>query len=433
MESSPADREFTLSSFLLAFALVLSQSEFPLLANATIQTSAETIAQFDRYVIPNYRRYPVCLVRGEGSLVWDAEGRQYLDFFPGWGCNLLGHCPPRLVDAVREQVGQLIHVPNTWYIEAQGQFAQALSERSFGGQAFFCNSGAEANEAAIKLARAHGAASGKFKIMTMEHGFHGRTYAALSATAQPKYHHGFEPMVPGFTYVAHDDLAAAEAAFDDETAAILIEPIQGEGGINIPSAGYLEGLRALCDRHGALLMMDEVQTGLGRTGEWFAYQHFNFEPDVLTCAKALAGGIAAGVMLAKREVAQVLKPGMHASTFGGNPIACRAGLAAIETIEEDGLLARGAAVGERFRSHFEQIRSDRPDIVKDIRIRGVMIGLELSIDASVVVAESLRQGLLINATHGTVIRLLPALNISDDQVDEGCTLLAEILRGLPAS
>ena len=398
------------------------------MSQATTQTSSETIAQFDRYVVPNYRRYPVCLVRGEGSWIWDAEGRRFLDFFPGWGCNLLGHCPPRVVEAVRDQVGQLIHVPNTWYIEAQGAFAQALSERSFGGQCFFCNSGAEANEAAIKMAKAYGHASGRTKIVTMEGGFHGRTYAALTATAQPKYHAGFEPMVPGFSYVPYNDLEALEAALDDQTAAVMVEPIQGEGGVNLPANGYLQGLRRICDAKGVLLILDEVQTGLGRTGEWFAYQHYGIEPDILTCAKALAAGVAAGVAIARPGVAAALKPGMHASTFGGNPIACRAGLAAIETIEADGLLERGRQVGERFRSHFLRWKDEMPGLIRDVRIMGVMIGLELSVDATSVVADCLDQGLLINATHGTVVRLLPALNLTDEQVDEGCALLLEALR-----
>src|SRR6516162_5801810 len=215
--------------------------------------SQATTELFQRYVIGNYTRYPVCLARGEGSWVWDDAGNRYLDFFPGWGCNLLGHCPPRVVAAVREQAGQLIHVPNTWYVEAQGDLAEALSRRSFGGQCFFCNSGAEANEAAIKLARGFGHERGRFKIVTMEGGFHGRTYAALSATAQPKYHAGFEPMLPGFEYIPYDDLEAVSAALDPKTAAVIVEPIQGEGGVNVPRPEYLRGLRSLCDERGVLL------------------------------------------------------------------------------------------------------------------------------------------------------------------------------------
>ncbi|MGP0069741.1 MAG: aspartate aminotransferase family protein [Isosphaeraceae bacterium] len=391
-------------------------------------SSQETIEQFDRYVIPNYRRFPVCLVRGEGSWIWDAEGIRYLDFFPGWGCNLLGHCPPRIVEAVRDQVGRLIHVPNTWYMEAQGALAEALSTRSFGGQCFFCNSGAEANEAAIKLARLFGHERGRFKIVTMEGGFHGRTYAALTATAQPKYHAGCGPMVPGFVYVPYNDLGAVAEVLDDQTAAVLVEPIQGEGGINVPSSDYLAGLRQLCDRRGVLLILDEVQTGMGRTGRWFAYQHQGAVPDILTCAKALAGGLAAGVMIARPAVASALKPGMHASTFGGNPIACRAALAAIETIEAEELLERGLAIGERFRARFEALRDALPGLVRDIRIRGTMIGLDLTVDATEFVAEALKRRLLINATHGHVLRLLPALTITDEQIDEGCSILTDILR-----
>jgi acetylornithine/N-succinyldiaminopimelate aminotransferase len=397
-------------------------------AQYTHQDSKTTIAQFERYVIPNYRRFPICLVRGEGSWVWDAEGNRYLDFFPGWGCNLLGHCPPRVVAAVREQVGELIHVPNTWYMEAQGRLAAALSERSFGGQCFFCNSGAEANEAAIKLARAHGHAQGRFKIITMEGGFHGRTFAALTATAQPKYHAGFEPMVPGFVYVPYNDLGAVGAALDHQTAAVLVEPIQGEGGINIPAQNYLAGLRRLCDERGALLLLDEVQTGLGRTGKWFAYQHEGIVPDVLTCAKALAGGIAAGVMIARPNVAAALKPGMHAATFGGNPIACRASLAAIETIEADRLLERGTQIGARFGARLEALRSEMPGVIKEIRIKGVMLGIDLTFDASEVVEKCLKRKLLVNATQGHVIRLLPALTINDVEIDTGCAILGDALR-----
>ncbi len=234
-------------------------------------SSEETLKLFQRYVIPNYSRFPVTLVRGEGSYVWDAEGNRYLDLFNGWGCNLLGHCPPTVVEAVREQLGQLIHVPNTWHTELQGQWAKALSERSFGGQAFFCNSGTEANEAAIKLARLH-TPKQRYKIITFEGGFHGRTLGATSATAQPKYHEGLGPLMAGFVYAPFGDLDAVARLIDDETAAIMIEPIQGEGGVRIPPDGFLAGLRKLADEHKLLLIFDEVQTGCGRTGDWFAYQ-----------------------------------------------------------------------------------------------------------------------------------------------------------------
>src|SRR5262245_10494710 len=310
-------------------------------------TSAHTIEQASIYVTDNYRPYPVSLVRGEGSYVWDAEGNRYIDFFPGWGCNLIGHCPPRVVAAVREQVGKLIHVPNTWHMEAQGQLAQALSERTeFGGKCFFCNSGTEANEAAIKLARLNGAADKRYKIITFLNSFHGRTMGALSATGQPKYHAGVEPLLAGFRYAPFGDLNAVRPLIDHETIAIMVEPIQGEGGINIPPAGFVEGLRQLCDKHQLLLICDEVQSGMGRTGQWYAYQNWDIQPDIFTLAKAAAGGVALGGLVAKPEVADKLKPGTHAATFGGNPIACVAGLATIETIEEEKLLER-ALVLER--------------------------------------------------------------------------------------
>jgi predicted acetylornithine/succinylornithine family transaminase len=389
-------------------------------------TTQQTIELFQRYVIGNYTRYPVCLVRGEGSYVWDAEGNRYLDFFPGWGCDLLGHCPPRVIEAVRDQVGKLIHVPNTWYTEAQGLLAQALSERSgFGGQCFFCNSGAEANEAAIKLARLYGK-PGRYKIITMMNSFHGRTLGALSATGQPKYHQGLEPLLAGFQFAPFGDLDAAARLIDGETCAILVEPVQGEGGINVPPAGYLEGLRALADQHKLLLIFDEVQSGMGRTGRWFGHQHWKAQPDVMTLAKALAGGLACGGLIARPGVAEKLKPGTHAATFGGNPIACRAALATIESIEADGLLARADHLAARFRERFETLRSRCPWI-REVRALGVMIGLELALDGAPIVQKCLERRLLINCTHGTVLRLLPALTLTDGQLDDGCSILEEVL------
>jgi acetylornithine/N-succinyldiaminopimelate aminotransferase len=381
---------------------------------------------YQRYVIPNYTRYPVCLVRGEGSHVWDDAGNRYLDFFPGWGCDLLGHCPPRVVAAVREQVGRLIHVPNTWYTEAQGHLAKALADRTgWGGQCFFCNSGTEANEAVIKVARLNGK-PGRYKIVTMFNSFHGRTMGALSATGQPKYHQGLEPLLPGFSYAPFGDLDAAAKLIDGETCAILVEPIQGEGGINIPPAGYLEGLRELADRHKLMLIFDEVQSGMGRTGRWYAHQHWNVKPDAVTLAKALAGGVACGGLVARPEFAEKLRPGTHAATFGGNPLACAAALAAIETIDADDLLARAEQIGERFRQRFEALRPRCPAI-QEIRVKGAMIGVELTVDGAPVVKGCLERRLLVNGTHTTVLRLLPALTLTDTELDEGCAILEEVL------
>ena len=390
-------------------------------------SSEETLKVFQKYVIANYGRYPVALVRGEGSYVWDAEGNRYLDLFCGWGCNLLGHCPTTVVEAVREQLGNLIHVPNTWHTDLQGLWAKALSERSFGGQAFFCNSGTEANEAAIKLARLHSAPHRRYKIITFEGGFHGRTIGSLSATAQPKYHEGLGPLMAGFVYAPFGDLEAVSRLIDDETAAIMIEPIQGEGGVRIPPEGFLAGLRRLADEHGLLLMFDEVQTGCGRTGDWFAYQGLGVTPDIMTLSKALCGGLAGGAMLAKPEVAKSLRPGMHACTFGGNPIAASAGLAFIEAVERDNLLEHTKRLGEIFKQRLEELRQPC-DFVCDVRVRGAMIGLELSVEGAPIVKACLDRKLLINCTHGTVIRLLPALNLSEAQANEGCDILADVLK-----
>lgn len=389
------------------------------------RSSAETIELFSRFVIPNYRRYPICLVRGEGSFVWDAEGNRYLDLFPGWGCNILGYSPPRLVRAIQEQAERLIHVPNTWYTEPQGEFAEALCTRGF-GQAFFCNSGAEANEGAIKLARLHTPPE-RYKIITFENGFHGRTLAAVTATAQPKYHQGLGPLVPGFLYAPYGDLDAVLELVDGETAAILVEPVQGEGGVHLPPEGFLAGLRAICDEHDLLLMFDEVQTGMARTGEWFAYQTFGVQPDVMTLAKGLAGGVACGALLATPEVAPSLRPGMHASTFGGNPLAMAAGLATVETIEAEGLLDNVREMSQKFREFLTGLSQELP-IIEEVRVQGMMIGVELGVPATPAVEKCMQRGLLINATHDTVIRLLPALNVTAEQVEEGCEILAQVLR-----
>ncbi|MBI3836390.1 MAG: aspartate aminotransferase family protein [Planctomycetia bacterium] len=388
--------------------------------------SSEIIELFGRYVVPNYRRYPIALARGEGSYVWDTEGNRYLDFFPGWGCNLLGHCPEPVVKAVQEQIAALIHVPNTWYTEAQGRWAKALSERSFGGQAFFCNSGTEANEAAIKLVRLHSPKQ-RYKIITFEGGFHGRTLGATAATAQPKYHEGLGPLMAGFVYAPFGDLEAVARLVDDETAAIMIEPVQGEGGVNIPPEGFLAGLRRIADEQGLLLVFDEVQTGCGRTGQWFAYQHFGVTPDIMTLAKAICGGVAGGALLTTPEIAPSLRPGMHAATFGGNPIAARAGIAAIEMIENENLLENARNLSEVFRRRLTALVAEC-ELIREVRVLGMMIGVELSIDGTPVVQGCMDRKLLINCTHNTVLRLLPAMNLTEQQVHDGCDILAKVLK-----
>jgi len=399
-------------------------------SHATGPKTRRVIETFDRYVVPNYRRFPICLVKGEGSRVWDAEGREYLDLFPGWGCNLLGHCPEPIVSAVQEQVAKLIHVPNTWYTEPQGEWAKLLAERSFGGQAFFCNSGTEANEAAIKLVRLRTNGE-KYKIVTFQGGFHGRTMGSVTATAQPKYHEGLGPMLAGFQYAPHGDLAAVESLIDDRTGGILIEPILGEGGVVPAPPGFLAGLRRICDERDLLLVFDEVQCGCGSTGKWFGYQHFGVTPDVITLAKSLCAGIAGGAMLTTVDLAKHLRPGMHAATFGGNPIAAAAGVAAIRMIEEQGLLDHVDRAAETFRTRLLALK-ESCDVVRDVRVMGMMIGVELSIDGAAVVQACLDRNLLVNATQGRVIRLLPAMTITQAEVEEGCDILAEAIREVAA-
>jgi acetylornithine/N-succinyldiaminopimelate aminotransferase len=388
--------------------------------------SQSTINLFNDYVIPNYTRYPVSLVKGEGSRVWDAEGREYLDLFPGWGCNILGYSPPAVVEAIQQQAARLIHVPNTWYIEQQGRFAEFLCSRSF-GKAFFCNSGAEANEAAIKLARLHGSAEGRFRMITFELGFHGRTFGALAATAQPKYHEGLGPLVAGFRYAAINDLDSVTDLIDDETCGIMIEPVQGEGGVRIPDPQFLQGLRNLCDEHGMLLIFDEVQTGMGRTGEWFAYQHTGIEPDVITMAKGIAGGVACGAMITKDQYASDLRPGMHASTFGGNSLAMAAGLATGETIEREGLLQAVQENANYIRERLEECQASIP-IIKELRICGMMIGIDLTVPSTPAVGKAMERGVLLNATQDTVVRLLPAMNITREELDQGLEVVISVLQ-----
>ncbi|HON90586.1 MAG TPA: aspartate aminotransferase family protein [Sedimentisphaerales bacterium] len=386
----------------------------------------ETIDLFKKYVIANYGRLPRVMVKGEGCYMWDADGNKVLDMFPGWAVSGIGHCHPKVVEAIRKQAGELIHVDNTFYSEPQGRLAQMLSERGFGGKCFFCNSGAEANEGALKLARLYTSKQKKYKFITCEGSFHGRTFAAVTATAQPKYHEGFLPLLPGFVYIPFNDVAALEAAFTDEVAAVLVEPIQGEGGINVATGEFLGAIRRLCDEKGAVMILDEVQTGMGRTGKWFGYQHYDVEPDIMTMAKALGGGVAIGGMMARAEIAECLVPGKHASTFGGNCLACAAGIATIEAIEEEHLLPRAVEMGRYAQDRLRALKDKYP-VIDHVRGIGLMIGIQLTRPGAQIVAKCLEKGLRINCTHDTVIRFMPAMIVTKEQIDEAVGIFESVL------
>ena len=388
-------------------------------------TTEETIDLFDKYVIGNYSRIRRVIVKGEGCYCFDADGNKILDMFPGWAVSGIGHCHPKVVAAIRKQAGELLHIDNTLYSEPQGILAKLLSERAFGGKNFFCNSGAEANEAAMKLARLH-TSSEKYKFITAEGSFHGRTFATVTATAQPKYHEGFLPLLPGFVYVPFNDIEALESAFSDEVAAVMVEPIQGEGGINVATAEYLQAIRRLCDEKGAVVIFDEVQTGIGRTGKWFAYQHFDVEPDIMTMAKALGGGVAIGAMMAKEEIAASLVPGKHASTFGGNCLACAAAIAVIEAIEEDNLLENAASVGQYAKEKLSQLKQ-KHFIIDHVRGIGLMIGVQLTSSGKEIVEKCLEKGLRINCTNDSVLRFMPPMIVTKKEIDQAVDILDGVL------
>lgn len=379
-------------------------------------------------IVPTYTRFPLMLVRGEGSRVWDSEGKEYLDFVSGLAVCNLGHCHPALVRAVQDQVEKLIHVSNLFHIQPQIELAQLLCRHSFADKAFFCNSGAEANEAAIKLVRKAQKDRGckkRFEIITFLNSFHGRTLATITATGQERFQKGFEPLVPGFRYVPFDDYQELEKAITENTAAVMLEPIQGEGGVNVPESGYLKKVRELCDERGVLLVFDEVQTGMGRTGDLFAYQHEGVAPDIMTLAKSLAGGLPIGAMLATDAVAQSFSPGTHASTFGGNPIATRAGVAALKTIVEEKLPQKAAKSG---RILMEELRNLPYSFIRQVRGRGYLIGMELDIPGKEIVTACLEKGLIMNCTMDRVLRLLPPLNISETDLKQGLEILKAVLK-----
>ena len=349
-----------------------------------------------RYIMNTYGRYPVVLRKGRGMKVWGSDGKEYLDFVAGVAVDILGHCHPRVVVAIQKQAQRLIHVSNYYYIEPQIKLAKLLVENSFADKVFFCNSGAEAIEAAIKLARKYAGeqiSPERFEIITAENSFHGRTYAALTATGQEKFHKGFEPLVPGFEYVPFDDIKAMKEAVTRNTCAILLEPIQGEGGVRVPNQNYLGQIRELCNEHNILLILDEVQTGMGRTGKLFAYEHYGITPDIMTIAKGLGGGVPIGAMLATDRVASGFQPGNHASTFGGNPLVCAAAVATIETLLEDGfILDQCNRMSKHFIEKLEGLKKEFPNLVNEVRGKGLLLGIELTTDVAPIVKACLEKG-----------------------------------------
>jgi acetylornithine aminotransferase len=376
-----------------------------------------------------YKRFPVVLTRGQGCTVWDEQGRAYTDFIAGIAVCSLGHCHPAVTEAICRQAATLCHVSNLYYTVPQVQLARWLVDHSFADRVFFCNSGAEANEAAIKLARKYfydRGQSGRYRIVAMEKSFHGRTLATLSATGQEKIRKGFSPVLERFDFVPFGDIDALRAAVTADTCAVMLEPIQGEGGVNCPPAGYLAAARQACDAVGALLIYDEIQTGMGRTGTLFGYQHEGVAPDIMTLAKALANGLPVGAMCAREAVAAAFSPGSHATTFGGTPLVTAAALAVARTLVDGGVLDNCQAMGRYFKSALQDLQS-RHGCIRDVRGRGLLLGVELDREGGPVVNRCLEKGFLVNCIQDRVLRLAPPLVVGREQIDALIACLDEVL------
>ena len=382
----------------------------------------------DKFIAKTYARTPLALVKGRGLKVWDADGKEYLDFLAGIAVNSFGHCHPAIVKAIKQQAQTLMHVSNLYHMQPQSELARELCRNSFADRVFFCNSGAEANEAAIKLARRYGLEKlgGKYEIISTYNSFHGRTLATLTATGQEKVRAGYDPLPDGFRQVPYNKLDAMEGAIDEKkTVAILIEPIQAEGGINVPHETFMLGLRELCDQRRILLIFDEVQTGMGRTGKLFGYENFGVKPDIMTLAKALGGGLPLGAMLAREDVANSFGPGSHASTFGGNPVSCAAGLAVMQLLKT-GALKNCVQMGKYFVKGLEALKK-RFSFIRDIRGKGLLIGVELEIDGIKIAEACMLEGLLMNCTAAKVLRFVPPLTIKKNEIDRGLAILEKVL------
>ena len=402
------------------------------------------IERHDAFLAPNYLRYPIALVRGEGSRLWDAEGKEFIDLFAGFGAPLLGHCHPDLVAAVTDQAHKLWHAGATFHTEPQTHLAEAISRHGFGGKSFFSHSGADANEAAIKLARLYGQGE-RYKIITAHNSFHGRSMATMMATGQQKVRGGYQPWLDGFAHVPYNDVDAMRDAVDDRTIAIMVEPIQGEGGANVPDDDYLPGLRALCDEKGILLICDEVWTGCGRTGRYFAHQHWGIEPDIMTLAKGVGGGLPVGVMCAKPSVAEYNNPSRyggvakHGTTLGANCLSMAVSVRIFEVLERDGLVARAADAGEYVKARLREI-GERTGVISGVRGLGLFLGAELDpsapnawfSDGNEVVNRCLERGLILNVVQERILRVAPAVTVSNADIDEGLAILESVLAGKAA-
>lgn len=397
----------------------------------TRRTTEDLLAAGDRHNSPNYAPAPVIFERGEGVRLYDRDGGEYLDFIAGIAVNALGHAHPRLTRAIAEQAGRLLHVSNLFYSEPQIALMERLARDSFADRVFLCNSGAEANEAALKLARRYQnkviGDPEKIEIISMKQSFHGRTLAAITATGQPKYHEGFAPLVPGFKYAQFNDIDSVKDLIGPKTAAILVEPIQGEGGVRPAKPGFLASLRELCDEHRALLIFDEVQTGVGRTGDLFAHQHEGITPDIMSLAKGLGGGVPIGAMIATQRAFEGWERGSHASTFGGNPLVCAASLAVLETIEEQDLLEHVRAMGERLQAGLRTL-AQTYDVISDVRGRGLLVGAQCREGAGDIAVLAREKGLLINTAGGDTLRMAPPLIITAADVDEALARLETALK-----
>ena len=384
----------------------------------------EIFESYNENILATYTRMPVIFVKGKGSVLTDIHGKKYLDFFPGWGVSNLGHCHPKVMGAVREQIGKLIHIPNNLYHPFQAKLAKELIRMSFSGKMFFCNSGTEAMEAAIKFARAYGEGK-RFEMITMINSFHGRTMGALTATGQEKHQKQFAPLLTGFKYVPFNDIKALKAAVSTQTVAIILELVQGEGGVNVATKDYVPAIHSICDEKKILFIVDEVQTGMGRCGEIFCYKNYGITPDVMCLAKALGGGLPIGCTIVKKELADVFKPGMHGSTFAGSPLICQAALGVIKATYSDKILSNVKAMGPYLIEKLNELKSKYP-IIKEVRGLGLMVGVELTVEGQSIFKECFEHGLIINCTQGNVLRIMPALNVTRRQINKALFILDKV-------